>query len=500
MAISYWQKLHLQFDPFVSEHPGIGNFVSPQWQKLFDLVCHLSSADNGLILITGHEGIGKTRLLKQFTEQLDATTGVCKIQGDKSIEPDVLRYLLAKHLGITLTNAGIDHFKDQLLLQCEKMHQCDKTYLLIIDDAHLLPDRTIKIIIDLLHYLQSLMNELPLHILLFGRPALEATVAELNNHPFDQQKIHVLKMNPLAFDSMIQYLRERMQNAGFQNELPFSEEELNEIYRMSEGVPAKINFLARQMLEKQLLTKKKVDRSVNHRRFNKVLGSAVIVMVGLLITFLVVRQRQQENWVERTIANPSDFANVEQAWVTVQEQGNKLTAVQEEEDDDDDDVNELIYAEKSESQPSLQVQEPVEVEKVKDEIAEVPIEKSTPKPQEKIALKSLVKPKEKKVAQTNSVQQQILNRPHGHYVLQLVAASDQQRVKQFVTDHKLNDALILSIRRDNKPWYIVLYGDYPSIKHAQQAIPQLPNLVQAEHPWARQIGDLQKNIRSNRVG
>jgi type II secretory pathway predicted ATPase ExeA len=489
MAIDYWQRYRLQHDPFTAEKNIAHPFVSSTWQKVFDLLIHLSHTSNVLLLVTGHEGIGKSTLLQQFTDQAAATVGVCNMQGDKSIEPDVLRYLLAKHLGINVDNGGIEYFKEQLLQRCQKMQQGGKKYFLVIDDAHYLPERTINTILDVLAYLQSFMENLPLHIILFGCPALEATVSDITQQQFNEQMSHTLRIKPLTKDDVQGYLVARLKEAGLKSTLPFTDDDIGNIYERSEGIPAKINYFARRTLEKKLQTGRKNNKTTKqHRRVNIVLTSTMMVTAALVVGFLVIRHDVEPIWVERAVEMPTDFALVEQDWLVAEPAEQPLA----------------LASQTLPQQPSAQavtvpevapevalVQAPVELPVQVAQVAEKAVVEPVAEPQKIVAEVATVQ----QVAEvhTKTVEKQHIKSADKAYTLQLVASSSQVRAKQFVKENHLAESHIISTTRHGKPWYVVLYGGYDTEQQARHAIHTLPKVVQSQKPWTRKTSEFDAN-------
>lgn len=81
--------------------------------------------------------------------------------------------------------------------------------------------------------------------------------------------------------------------------------------------------------------------------------------------------------------------------------------------------------------------------------------------------------------------------PNDNYVLQLYASYQRVSAEQFVHEHDLAaKTRILSAVRDNKTWYIVIYGSYADHGRAHNAISELPAAVRRLSPWVRKVSDL----------
>ena len=69
---AYWQSYRLNEDPFSIDSPE-SYYPVTQWEQQLDLIQHLLIHYSNLLLcITGQAGCGKTTLLQQFMQQIDA--------------------------------------------------------------------------------------------------------------------------------------------------------------------------------------------------------------------------------------------------------------------------------------------------------------------------------------------------------------------------------------------------------------------------------------------
>jgi DamX protein len=82
------------------------------------------------------------------------------------------------------------------------------------------------------------------------------------------------------------------------------------------------------------------------------------------------------------------------------------------------------------------------------------------------------------------------------YVIQLVGTRDAAAVGRFLEEHKLGSKgawFVTSL--DNKPWYVVVYGMYPSSAKARAAIEALPGPLRAGAPWPRSVASVVDSAR-----
>lgn len=83
------------------------------------------------------------------------------------------------------------------------------------------------------------------------------------------------------------------------------------------------------------------------------------------------------------------------------------------------------------------------------------------------------------------------------YTLQLAAVRSLREVQVFLDKHSLsNQVFIYPTNRNNNEWYIITYQNYPTIQVARDAVRSLPTDVQNLDPWAKSLGQVQREIRN----
>ena len=129
----------------------------------------------------------------------------------------------------------IDH-----LLEAENKH------LLVIDEAHVLPDATLDDI--RLLTIADFDRRSPFLLLLAGQLSLDERLAEPAHHALDQRITTVARLLPLSQDEARQYLEARLRAAGAKEQPVFDDGAMAAIAESSGGVPRRINALATSAL------------------------------------------------------------------------------------------------------------------------------------------------------------------------------------------------------------------------------------------------------------
>ncbi|MCX7544168.1 SPOR domain-containing protein [Marinicella gelatinilytica] len=78
-----------------------------------------------------------------------------------------------------------------------------------------------------------------------------------------------------------------------------------------------------------------------------------------------------------------------------------------------------------------------------------------------------------------------------HWTIQIVGVANQQNLDAFVQQQKLNDRdyRIIETRVNGAPWWVVIYGHYPSRDDADRARNNLPENL-ASDAWLRPLSSL----------
>ncbi|MFL4453611.1 SPOR domain-containing protein [Serratia marcescens] len=85
--------------------------------------------------------------------------------------------------------------------------------------------------------------------------------------------------------------------------------------------------------------------------------------------------------------------------------------------------------------------------------------------------------------------------PGSHYTLQLSSASRSDTLNAYAKQQKLQNYLVYATKRDGKPWYVLVSGNYASSAEAKRAIASLPADVQAKKPWVRPVHQVQQDLK-----
>jgi len=238
----------LTLDPFANTRDSRFYFSSSSHHAaLAQLTGMLNDTNQGWACLSGGPGLGKTQLRTVLHRSLDASRHL-----GVSIESSLLDFdqlLLEIISQISGERAYSADFPDRYsrlaefkLLLTEQVVQSGRHLVLFLDEAQDLEKRTL----DQLRSLSNICAEQSnlMTIVLIGDTRLESTLRGL---PALGQRIAVrAKLLPLDARQTAAYVQHRLQVAGSQQSLPFSEDDLQSLHRVSRGVPREINSILKQ--------------------------------------------------------------------------------------------------------------------------------------------------------------------------------------------------------------------------------------------------------------
>jgi MSHA biogenesis protein MshM len=178
-----------------------------------------------------------------------------------NLPPDTLYEAVAEELGVDVAVcANVHQILKALNERLIALAMDQKPVVLVIDEAQAMPEETIEAL-RLLTNLETESTRL-LQIVLFGQPELDTTLSKDSLRQLRQRITFQTRLQPLNRDSVSQYLRHRLSQAGYNGSDLFAPAALRVIWRASGGIPRLVNVLAHKAM---LAAWGQGDRLVNRR-------------------------------------------------------------------------------------------------------------------------------------------------------------------------------------------------------------------------------------------
>ncbi len=215
-------------------------FISDDHGEILAALLYFIKEQKGFAIVCGDVGTGKTMLINSFLDRLPKSIQPIIISNPYVNSLELLQYI-AKTLQITINNDNILELTDKVkeALVEGKHHQ--KHIALVIDEAHLLSNQALEEI-RLLSNIETSDQKL-LQILLVGQYELSYKLDRPEMRHL-RQRININRfLSPLNHIETIQYIDHRLKQVGSSFTSVFEDRCRSSIFKMTDGVPRRINQL-----------------------------------------------------------------------------------------------------------------------------------------------------------------------------------------------------------------------------------------------------------------
>lgn len=229
---------------------------------------HLAQWSRRTTLVTGPLGVGKSSLYRQLSMTLEPGVKAARING---VLVNTLREVLsavAQGVGASVSSeANSQTLAEVLATYFIGQERQGRFCLILVDDAHLLDFGSME-------ELLKLTRNSPVRLCLFGEPSL----AGLVTRPAQRQELawHEIRLSAFTLEETEAYIAWKLGLAQFRGKLPFSASQLARVQKLSGGLPAQINQICADLVER--LESGQPERS----------GARFPVAHGLVVVLLVV--------------------------------------------------------------------------------------------------------------------------------------------------------------------------------------------------------------------
>jgi len=242
----YEAHFGLQEAPFALT-PNTRYFLrAPSHADALELLLVALQEREGFIKITGEVGTGKTLLCRLLLNKLDGKASTAYIP-NPHLPPETLYEAVAEELGVDVTRCANTHQVLKALNQrLIELAMAGQPVVLVIDEAQAMPEATIEAL-RLLTNLETESTKL-LQVVLFGQPELDVVLGKESLRQLRQRITFQYQLSALDRQSVSQYLRHRLAQAGYNGGELFAPGALKLITRSSGGIPRLVNVLAHKAM------------------------------------------------------------------------------------------------------------------------------------------------------------------------------------------------------------------------------------------------------------
>jgi general secretion pathway protein A len=231
-------------------------YQSRSHSRAFKEVAEALQRREGLVVITGEIGTGKTVLCRALLETFHEARTFLSVILDPLLGVDDLLYQVLGDFGVIARDARTSHkplpdaTRHQLVTT---LHQFLSSLIPLNAHAVILIDEAQHLTPPVLEQIRLLSNfetdrAKLLQIVLVGQPNLETMLRQPDLRQLDQRVARRIQLTPLAGDEVQDYIARRLAVASAPA-MPFTPEAIAAIQRMSGGIPRVINTVCDRALD-----------------------------------------------------------------------------------------------------------------------------------------------------------------------------------------------------------------------------------------------------------
>ncbi|HUL92075.1 MAG TPA: AAA family ATPase [Burkholderiales bacterium] len=478
--------------------------------------------DEGIVKVSGEVGSGKTMLCRVLMERLPATVETIYL-ANPSLSRDEILYAIGDELKLQLENDRPTRVLRSLQEHLLHLFAQGRRVVVLIDEAHAMPDDTLEEI-RLLSNLESNRHKL-LQIVLFGQPELDEHLDTAGMRQLKERVTHSFRLEPLVRGDIENYVDFRMRAAGYRGPKVFTREAIRLIARTSQGLTRRINILADKALlaayaaGTHAVTAAEVKRAVRDSEFyrarsgtQKISIGAAALTAGLILGWAIhvllsngapPRPQASAATVPSTPVRPdSRIVPVPPAAAATP-------------------VPPAVPASDSSFTPSasdkpeparLATHAPASPGLAGSGTAAAMLVAPAPSATDLKPLPAVagVAPERKPVAPARgelarerfeATQTWLRGAPGDWYVIQLATVSDgelpqlEDFLRKTAATLPVSELFVYSVKIDGRQHYRVAYGTYPSAAKAFDAMKGLPQILAAYQPYARSVERMRSQNR-----
>jgi type II secretory pathway predicted ATPase ExeA/septal ring-binding cell division protein DamX len=527
----YLEHFHLKQSPF-SEEPDTDIFFPEAGRsEIFKALCDDLRAGKPLIRIIGSEGSGKTMLCRLLLRRLPENDFEIVYLDNPIGSFDDLLHVVCLDLGMDPAVVPEQGILSELRVLLARRKEQEKKVVLIVDEAE-------KLFLAALERLMRAIceaGEYPvLHVILAGRPALDANLEQLTLYCSDVDIKTGYVLEPLTEEETGHYLNFRLMAAGLPSdsrEEIFTDGAVHKIFASARGNLRLINILAEEALQASCTDKSflvlldhvvEQDDKSEQKTGGRIVSSdlwrnKLLLLAGgglavlLLLVFLFTGSGDKDTIESVSVPEqPDTVVSVTERTEPLPEQAEPSPEVQVEgagEEEQPPAPTEESLSSFEQAAPELQTDGVVDLKPGKIKTMPASHEEAAPERDMPAASKSVAAVTTDYTSRRGEQLYQerlrasakwLAGSYHNRYTVQLMMLASEQAAHnikiRLVQDNffAVKDNLYILNKRTSPPTLFVFYGTYDSMEQARQARNNMPLFLRKHHPYALSISDAMK--------
>ncbi|MEO8037193.1 MAG: AAA family ATPase [Betaproteobacteria bacterium] len=471
----------------------------------------------GIVKVTGEVGSGKTMLCRVLQQRLGTSVDIVYL-ANPNVPPDEILHAIAFELQLPVkrdaTRLEVMHALQHFLVQ---RHAERRQVVVFVEESQGMPIATLEEI-RLLSNLETDRHKL-LQIVLFGQPELDENLRQNNIRQLRERITHSFYLSPLSPPEIAAYLSFRMHAAGYRGPEIFSKKVIAYISKASEGLTRRVNIIADKALlvafaeSTHTISLKHVRSAVQDSEFSQgnapgirpawlgwaLLGVAILIAAtsawwwfGRVAPY---RDAQAVSSTSPSSAPKPPVPAVAQGLVAAPPTSASGSAVA---DADADAVRRLEHPPGDSTARSETVTPGADDGTALRIAAEI----SPPVPRNVTSMRpdrsSHALPVDFLERRLRATDSWLANAPEPTYTVQLMSSADPEYLKQYFNSLakyiEIDHLFVYRTVANLKPSLTIVYGEYPTMRAADEAIEGLPPELQRFRPYQRTVRGIRAEL------
>lgn len=230
-------------DPFRLSSRGDNLYLHDSFKRAMSYLLYAFHKGEGMVLITGRPGSGKTTLVQEVVNETSDTDMPVVVVDCANLAGAELLELYLEALGVVAAD-GVSNSR-AVRETLASMRQTQQP-VLVLDDAHLLSEEDLKTIYMLCNLKQQ---GVPLvQVVMAGQPQLRETLLSPGYEQFHQRLVATCNIDALEMSETREYILHKLRSVGWTNNPNLAESVYGAVYRSSLGVPRWVDLICSRML------------------------------------------------------------------------------------------------------------------------------------------------------------------------------------------------------------------------------------------------------------
>jgi len=221
------------------------SFGHPTYDDAKSYLKYAINEGEGIVVITGAPGTGKTTLIASLIAELDSTQVSVGVVTNVQLNSGALVDMVVDAFSLQIDRSDGVGLMAEFMAFLKRQNEAGRRVILVVDEAQGLSAE----LLEELRLLSNLQHNtrLLLQIFLVGQEPLMDIVRSPGMEQLHQRLIAAAQLKPLDFRQTVDYIEHRLHCVGWKNDPAFSEEALSLIHKFSAGVPRRINLIAHRL-------------------------------------------------------------------------------------------------------------------------------------------------------------------------------------------------------------------------------------------------------------